>query len=145
MKTTYLCLQKYVAVSLLTLLITTGYAQVDEKPIIRQDFQKVDNQNQKGTPLEKTAQKAPEKATTNVVREAYALPSDFPIMNFTGDPVNNFYSYIQEKTVWFQNNPTVLSDKKGLTRISKSYFIELPEHIQDYINEHIIEFQILGK
>ena len=98
---------------------------------------------EKGSQSGKKSEKVQSNTNPQVTTEE--LPSDIPTMNYTGDPTQNFYTYVQEKTEWFQQHPEYLDQGKYLTRISKTYKEGLPANVQSYIEQHESEFEIVGK
>ena len=118
----------YLTIGMLLLGVTISSAQTTAKEhVTGKKAEKVQNTNNN---------------PANVNEET---PADLPVLNFGGDQDANFYEYIQQKTQWFANNPSYLTDKKFLTRISKSYKESLPTHIQTYIDQHAAEFDVVGK
>ena len=74
------------------------------------------------------------------------LPEDFPVLSFNAEnPIDNFFEYIKDKSLWYQNNPSYLTNRIGLTRVAKDYVDNLPMEMQEFIEAHANEFEIIGQ
>lgn len=120
-----------------------SYAQSSQSNGLQQNTSRNLAPVPKGAGAEPVNQKA--EPNGNPAPTTEAMPVDFPTLDLSGNPGENFYNYIQEKSSWFAKNPEYLQQKRGLTRVSKNFIDQLPQYVQAYVQSHITEFEILGQ